>query len=129
MVNVDELKKQEKIKLQNEEVNLEDLIILGADKKIPILIEYPSVEGEIVNAKVLVKQLTIKEIEDFKLTDTNNLTEVLDVLTKTIFKNNGKTFTFEELSYLPVGVLKALFEKIFELSGIDINDQNKIKDF
>lgn len=128
MADINDLQEQE-IKMLQDEVNLEDLIVLGADKKIPILIEYPNAEGNIVKARVLVKQLTLKELDDFKVSKSDDLKQITTVLTKTLFKHDGTNFTINELSYLPIGVLKGLFEKIFELSGLDINQQEDIKDF
>lgn len=125
MTNKNDLQEQELNMLQ-EEVNLEDLLVLGNDKKIPILIEYPNTDGHIVKARVLAKQLTLKELDNFKVTKSDDLVQIMQILTKTIFKNNGEYFTNDELALLPVGVLKALFEKIFELSGLKIDEDFSI---
>ena len=127
MSNIDDLKKKELVSLQAEEVNLEDLIILGADKKIPIQVEYHTFDDKHVKARVLVKQLTMKELKNFNIT-TTDIQDILKILKKTMFKNNGEPFTPDELLLIPIGALKAILSKIFELSGIDANTTN-LRDF
>ena len=127
MSNIEDLKKEELINLQAEEVPLEDLIVMGADKKIPIHIEYPQGDN-IIRTKCLVKQLTIKQLKNINITPNSDVTEVLPILAKSMCKQNGENFTTDELSLLPIGVLKAILTKIFELSGIDEKEVN-LKDF
>ena len=66
MANINELKEQELKELatvETEEVNLEDLLVLGEEKKIPIHITFPNPDGETKsNAKALIKQLTFERI-------------------------------------------------------------------
>ena len=126
MTNVDKLKEEELVQL-GEEMNLEDLIILGADKKIPLVIEYPNLDGTKTAAKLFCKQLTLRELENVN-TSSNNLQDILPVLRKTLFKQNGDNFSKPELMELPIGVLKALLVKIFELSGMH-DEAKKLKDF
>ena len=126
MTNVDKLKEEELVQL-GAEMNLEDLIILGADKKIPLVIEYPNLDGTKTAAKLFCKQLTLREMENVN-TSSNNLQDILPVLRKTLFKQNGDNFSKPELMELPIGVLKALLVKIFELSGMH-DEAEKLKDF
>lgn len=126
MTNVDKLKEEELVQL-GEEMNLEDLIILGADKKIPLIIEYPNLDGTKTAAKLFCKQLTLRELENVN-TSSNNLKDILPVLRKTLFKQNGDNFSKPELMEMPLGVLKALMIKIFELSGMH-DEAKKLKDF
>lgn len=126
MTNVDKLKEEELVQL-GAEMNLEDLIILGADKKIPLVIEYPNLDGTKTAAKLFCKQLTLRELENVN-TSSNNLQDILPVLRKTLFKQNGDNFSKPELMELPIGVLKALLVKIFELSGMH-DEAEKLKDF
>lgn len=126
MTNVDKLKEEELVQL-GEEINLEDLIILGADKKIPLIIEYPNLDGTKTAAKLFCKQLTLRELENVN-TSSNNLKDILPVLRKTLFKQNGDNFSKPELMEMPLGVLKALMIKIFELSGMH-DEAKKLKDF
>lgn len=126
MTNVDKLKEEERVQLI-EEMNLEDLIILGADKKIPLIVEYPNIDGTKTAAKLFCKQLTLRELENVN-TSSNNLQDILPVLRKTLFKQNGDNFSKPELMEMPIGVLKALMIKIFELSGMH-DEAKKLKDF
>lgn len=115
--------------IEVEEYNLEDLLVLGEDKKIPILIEYPTSEGTDVKAKALVKQLTLKEINDLQVTTNDFASANSEILKRALFKSNGSNFTIEEIEALPIGVVNAIGEKIIELSGVRENTQKKLKDF
>ena len=134
MTNVDELKQEEidelnGVNVEAEEVGLEDLIVLGEDKKIPIHIIYPKADGTKAKAQALVKQLTLKELDLLNLNTRNAAATNLIILRKALFKTNGEAFTDEELKFLPLGVVNEVAEKILELSGVDVPAQNKIKDF
>ena len=135
MANIDELREEELRNLNDdtiveygEEVNLEELILLGEDKKIPVKITFPTVDGERVKAKALVKQLTLREMETIKVNRDDLVTANRMLLEKALFKTNGEKYTKDELYLLPLGVVNALAEKIFELSGV--NTQNRrLRDF
>ena len=133
MVNVDELKQQEMEKLTNvemqEEFDLEELILLGDDKKIPILIEYPKPDGKRVKAKALIKQLTINEIDTVKTKQENQLQAAMLVLQKALFKSNGEPFSKNELKRLPIGVLTEISDKILEISGINEDTKQELINF
>lgn len=130
MADINQLQQEEIVKLQDkDEFNLEELILLGDEKKIPIVIEFPTPEGKKVKAKALVKQLTLKEIDKFQLNQDNVAYINKYVLKKALFKNNGESFTDEELAVLPMGVVNAIVTKIVELSGVDINVKNQLVDF
>lgn len=140
MANIEKIEKSEneqinngknnKIKLEVEEVGLEDLIILGESKKIPIHMEYPNQDGSKTSAKALVKQLTLKEIDKLKLKKGLPVLEINKRILKLgLYKSTGEPFTFEELDYLPIGLVEALANKISELSGADIKTKNKLEDF
>lgn len=133
MVNVDELKQQEmeelnKVEMQ-EEFDLEELILLGDDKKIPILIEYPKPDGKRVKAKALIKQLTINEIDTVKTKQENQLQAAMLVLQKALFKSNGEPFSKNELKRLPIGVLTEISDKILEISGINEDTKQELINF
>ena len=135
MANIDELREEELRNLNDdtiveygEEVNLEELILLGEDKKIPITITFPTVDGERVKAKALVKQLTLREMETIKINRDDLITANRILLEKALFKTNGEPYTRKELYLLPMGVVNAIAEKIFELSGIELANQ-QLKDF
>jgi hypothetical protein len=117
------------IGLEIDEFNLEDLIVLGEDTKIPITITFPKGDGTKIKAKALVKQLTLKELDSFKFNSNDALRTNTQLLTKALFKQNGENFTSKELEVLPIGVVNALTEKIMELSGMDNPLSDKIRDF
>lgn len=126
-----ELKELNKITVEAEEVALEDLIIMGDAKKIPVHLSYPNVDGTTSKALLYVKQLTLKEIEKVKI-NNNKITGAMlnrKILNMGLFKSDGEKFTNEELGYLPIGVVDAIAEKILELSGVDIKKQEQLKDF
>lgn len=136
MTSVSKLKEDELNALNNEgiveleeEVNLEELILLGEDKKIPIIISYPREDGKRIKAKALVKQLTLKELDRIQINRNNATRSNVMILEKALFKQDGSTFTSEELLALPIGVVNAIGNKILELSGVDLPDNLDLKDF
>ena len=136
MTSVSKLKEDELNALNNEgiveleeEVNLEELLILGEDKKIPIIISYPREDGKRIKAKALVKQLTLKELDRIQINRNNATRSNVMILEKALFKQDGSTFTSEELLALPIGVVNAIGNKILELSGVDLPDNLDLKDF
>ena len=136
MTSVSKLQEEELNALNNEgiveleeEVNLEELILLGEDKKIPIIISYPREDGKRIKAKALVKQLTLKELDRIQINRNNATRSNVMILEKALFKQDGSTFTSEELLALPIGVVNAIGNKILELSGVDLPDNLDLKDF
>ena len=73
------------VKIEVDEVNLEDLIILGEDKLFNISIEYPEETDDglikIVRTKDKINQLTIKELKniDINNVDINNVANIRDM--------------------------------------------------
>lgn len=137
MVDINKLKEEElnqlndksKVELGEEEWDLEELILLGDDKKIPILIEYPKPDGKRVKAKALIKQLTINEIDTVKTKQENQLQAAMLVLQKALFKSNGEPFSKNELKRLPIGVLTEISDKILEISGINEDTKQELINF
>lgn len=132
MANVEQLKNEELEQLatvETEEVNLEDLLVLGEEKHIPIHITFPNPDGETTsNAKALIKQLTLKELDGLKV--NNNLAAANRIiLEKALFKQNGDNFTRRELDVLPMGVVDAIATKILEVSGVDLPEQRRLSNF
>ena len=111
-----------------EEVNLEELIVLGEDKKIPIVISYPTEDGKQIKAKALIKQLTLKEMDKLQTSREDLSSFNMRILEEALFKSNGDTFTEKELEHLPLGVVNSIGEKILELSGVNI-DTKRLQDF
>ena len=131
MTDINKLKEEEleelsKPSVEVEEVGLEDLIVLGEKKKIPIHIIYPNEDGTKENAKALVRQLTLKEVDGLNFNGTV-LKLNISVLRKALFKTTGEKFTNDELEVLPLGVVNAIANKILELSGVEQN--RNLKDF
>ena len=132
MTNVDELKKEELEQLatvEHEEVSLEDLLVLGEEKRIPIRITFPNPDGETKsNAKALIKQLTLKELDSLKI-NSDVASSNMSILQKALFKQNGDTFSRKELEVLPLGVVNTIATKILKVSGVDINEQKRLGNF
>lgn len=132
MSNVDELQNEElkelKVKVEAEEVSLEDLIVLGDSKKIPIHIIYPNDDGTKSKARAFVKQLTLKELDGLNYNGSSLAVFNMKILQKALFKTNGDRFSKAELEVLPIGVVNAIGEKILDLSGVDTQKQ-RLKDF
>ena len=104
-------------KIEIEETSLEDLIVLGDDKLIDILIEYPTETGKMVKAKAKVKQLTMKELKNLDLENVD-VEDSVNILRKSLFTQEGKNFTKELIMNLPIGVVRAITNEILKLSGI-----------
>ena len=116
-------------KIEIDDVNLEDLIVLGEEKKIPIEIEFPKTDGTKVKAKALIKQLTLKELDHIKI-DKNDITgSNITLLKKSLFKSTGDPFSKDELLVLPMGVVDAIANKVMEVSGVDNKNRDKLMDF
>ena len=109
---------ESEVNIELDEINLEDLLVLGEDTKIPISIEYPRKDGTVIKAKAYVKQLTLKELKGFNVNNSNLLESAMEILTKTLYKSDNTVYTMDEILVLPVGVVQALAEKILELSGV-----------
>lgn len=111
-----------KTKIEVEETNLEDLIILGEDKLFNILIEYPKEDedGQIVpvKTKAKIKQLTIKELRNIDVNNVN-INTAITVLSKALFKQDETPFSKEVILALPIGVCFAITKEIFRISGVD----------
>jgi hypothetical protein len=122
MTDIDKLKEEEIAQLDGE-LNLEDLLILGDAKKIPIKIKFPLEDGTTVEAKALVKQLTVKELENLKLKQNTVWKYSVAILEKALFKQDGTPFNSKEIRSLPLGVANAIASKVMELSGVEISNQ------
>ncbi|WP_407415806.1 hypothetical protein [Methanobrevibacter sp.] len=111
------------VKIEVDEVNLEDLIILGEDKLINISIEYPEENDgvvKIVRTKAKIKQLTIKELRNIDLKNVNANT-VASILSKALFKQDETNFSKELINGMPIGVCFAITREIMKISGVDEN--------
>lgn len=113
-------------KIQVEETNLEDLILIGEDKKIPVVIEFPNGETTI-KAKALIKQITLREMDKIKINQDKPIQMNIEILQTSLLKQDGNKFSYEEILSLPMGVVNELAKKIMEVSGVDID--NELKNF
>ena len=104
-------------RIEVEETSLEDLILLGEDKLIDILIEYPTENGK-VKAKAKIKQLTMKELKNINLQNITAETSV-QILEKALFKQDGTPFSKDLILALPMGVVNALGNEIMRISGAE----------
>ena len=134
MTDINKLKEEELNELNAtvtaDEVNLEDLLVLGEDKKIAIHISFPNPDGETISqAKALIKQLTLKELDDIKISGTTVSESNMNILQRALFKQNGDTFSRRELQALPIGVVNAIATKILEVSGVDLEEQRRLSNF
>lgn len=124
MSKIEDLQKEELINLEVEEVNLEDLILLGEDRLINIKIEYPRENPDktitMVRSKAKIKQLTLKEVKNLDLNNIN-LDTAVNILSKALFKQNEKPFTNELILSLPIGVCFAITREIMRISGVNEN--------
>ena len=134
MTDINKLKEEELLQLNDKEnvefeeevFSLEELILLGDDKRIPIIIEYPLPDGtKTVKSRAYVKQLTIKELDNIKVTDENMIKSSMLILQKAMFKENGDLYSRNELGVLPIGVIKTVADKILALSGMDSETEKK----
>ena len=110
------------VKIEVDEVNLEDLIILGEDKLINISIEYPEETDDdlinIVRTKAKIKQLTIKELKNIDINKVD-INTVANILSKSLFKQDGTNFSRELINAMPIGVCFAITKEIMKISGVD----------
>jgi hypothetical protein len=121
-----QLNEKENVEFEEEVFSLEELILLGDDKRIPIIIEYPLPDGSrVVKSRAYVKQLTIKELDNIKVTDENMIKSSMLILQKAMFKENGELYSRNELGVLPIGVIKTVADKILALSGMDSETEKK----
>jgi len=123
MTNVKDLEKEELMKLEVEETNLEDLIILGTDKLINILITYPEeVDGkiEMIETRAKIKQLTIRDLKNIDLNNFN-IEIVAKVLRKALFTQEEKPFGEKLILDAPIGVCIAIAKEIMRISGVDVS--------
>ena len=106
-------------RIQVEETNLEDLILLGEDKLINVVIEYPTETGK-VKAKAKIKQLTMKELKNIDLQNPSLETNI-KILEKSLYTQEDTPFSKDLILALPVGVVNVISSEIMKLSGVDVD--------
>ena len=116
------------IGLEIDEFDLEQLIIDGADARIPLEIEFPIYkDGELTSRKYGVMIRPIKSSELNNATQLGLSDDTTDVNTEIVkiglCKKTGEQYPPEVVEKLPAGVISKLVEKIFDVSGIQTDKE------
>lgn len=116
-------------KIEIDEINLEDAIVLGNDKLVNISIEYPreNEDGDVietVKTRAKIKQLTMKELKNINV-DRIDLESSVNILRKSLFKQDETPFSRELILNLPVGVSISITREILRISGVKNEDDIK----
>lgn len=106
------------MKIEHEELGIEDLFLKDNDEKIQIIITIPD-RGKF---KAYVTPVTYGQTKKIERASEEEIAEY--VLTNHFFKGDGERFTSGELDLLPAGVLKGVAEKIMDLSGLSITNED-----
>ena len=119
MTDIDQLKNDELKNLEDEEIlDLESLILDGADAKIPIEVKYKD-----RRFGAMIRPLTNVEWNNayrkaFKNNKTSNEVELLKI---GLYKKNGDQFPADSVEKLPTGIVNELIKEIARISGIELN--------
>lgn len=128
MVDVNKLKEEELENLEKKEeeviYDLESLILDGVDSKIPIVIDFPTSTG-IKKVGALIKPLTAVEWNNAirlanKLKDSTSEIEIVKI---GLFSKDGEAFSYDLIMKMPSGVVKDIFYKIADVSGVKFSEQ------
>jgi hypothetical protein len=130
MTNIDDLKKEELENLQeNELFDLESLILEGAEARIPVVFEYPRKDGSMVEVTCKLKPLTNVEVDNARRVamKVSGTTMDIELLKRGMFTKNGAPFPPHLIEKMATGVVTSLSEKLGEISGIQVDEEEKIK--
>lgn len=120
-------KTEELIKLAEEEeiFNLESLITDGADARIPIEINFPTKEGT-KKAAAMIRPLTNVEWNNATRIARKNFTTTneIELLKMALYTKDGEPFPKELVEKIPNGVIVKLVQKLSEISGVEITEEN-----
>ncbi len=128
MVDVNKLKEEELENLEKKEeeviYDLESLILDGVDSKVPIVIDFPTSEG-VKKVGALIKPLTAVEWNNAirlanKLKDSTSEIEIVKI---GLFSKDGEAFSYDLIMKMPSGVVKDIFYKIADVSGVKFSEQ------
>ena len=108
------------MEIEHEVLSIEELFLEGKDTNMRIIITIQN-RGDF---EAYVTPVTYGQIKKMQRTSDEN--EIADyVLQNHFFKNKqGDSFTVEELNLLPAGVLKGVVEKIMDISGLNLTDED-----
>lgn len=115
----------EELEKQAEILNLETLITSGTETIIPITIEYM---GKQFSANIR----PINSIENNNAVQRymkNQESIALNTVKHALLKDDGSTYTLEELKKIPSGVVDKIYEKITEVSGIETDNNSVDQEF
>ena len=134
MANVEELK-QEEIENLNKEMDLHDLenlIIAGADARVPVVFDLKLYDKEndkfITNTvKCFLKPLTSTEVQNaqkiaYKFKGT---TPQIEFLKKGMYDSNDERYSEKLIASLPTGTVDSLAEKLLEISGVELDKEQQ----
>lgn len=115
---------------ENENViDLEELIVQGADARVPIIIDYPMADG--TTKKVTAKIRPLTNIEAGNVTrvglQNKNTTPFVEILKKTLYTKNDDEFPVELIEKMPSGVVEAIGKEVMKISGIKTNEEDNVK--
>lgn len=119
-------KKQEKeieeLSQEQQLFNLEELITKGKEAKIPYEFKYPNTDKTVgVQLRPLTSDEFTKAVNIGRQADNNFLTEILKI---GLFDLKGEPVPEAIIKELPAGVVTNLVEKINEISGLDLAEDN-----
>ena len=113
----------EKLSQEEELFDLETLIIEGSNALYPIVFDYPTPSGDKkVTAKI--RPLTSSEIQNAALASRKTGESYAElVLKKGLYTKDEKQFPPELISKMAGGVVAEISNKISEISGIKIDEE------
>lgn len=129
MANIEELQEVELQKL-TEEISdiqeLEQLIIDGANAKIPYIIDYPFYNEQ--NKQINFKKMAIK-LQPVTSSDWNKATAnrfrdnntAIKIVEKSLYTKNEEPFPMKLIQKMPNGVINTLFKEIARISGVELD--------
>lgn len=106
------------VEIEHEVMDIEELFITGKDKKTRIVI---SIEDR-GDFQAYITPVAYGQIKKLGRMEEEEIADY--VLTHHFFKTNGETLTTNELELLPAGVLKSVTEKIMDISGMGITNED-----
>lgn len=106
-----------KINQEEELFDLETLITEGVDARVPILIEFPN--GK--KAKAMIRPISTGEFQTIYTQDTSML--LANVLKAGLMNMEGEALPVNLIESMPVGLTTKITQQIFEISGIETNDE------
>lgn len=117
MANIEELK-QEELEQLNETASLESLITEGADLRIPITFDFPTING-VKKASAIIKPLSTVEWENAQNYAMKHKKDfVLKILEKGLLNDDGEQLPFELIKKMPIGVATEIYKRIADVSGV-----------